>query len=62
MDGKYWAKVSKRGITEKKRDKIENTYLDAYLHININSQIFIFKKIFKGSRRSSDNELLLMRT
>ena len=45
MDGKYWAKVSKRGITEKKRDQIENPYLNAYLHININSHIFFFKKI-----------------
>ena len=40
MDGKYWAKVSKRGITEKKRDKIENPYLNAYLHINIISHIY----------------------
>ena len=35
MDGKNWAKVSKMGITERKRDNIENTYLNAHLHINI---------------------------
>ena len=40
MDGKYWAKVSKRGITEKKRDEIENPYLNAHLHINMNSHIY----------------------
>ena len=39
MDGKHWAKVSKRGITERKRAKIENSYLNAHLHININSHI-----------------------
>ena len=39
MDGEYWAKVSKRGITEKKRAKIENPYLNAHLHINMNSHI-----------------------
>ena len=37
MEGKYWAKVSKRGITERKRAKIENPYLNAHLHINMNS-------------------------
>ena len=61
MNGKYWAKVSKRGIIERKRAKIENSYLNAYLHINMNSYLFS-KKSFKGSRRSSNNELLLMRT
>ena len=35
MDGKYWAKVSKRGITERKRAKIENPYINAHLYINI---------------------------
>ena len=39
MDGKYWAKVSQRGITEKKRAKIENPYLSAHLHVNINLHI-----------------------
>ena len=39
MDGKHWAKVSKRGITEQKRAKIENPYLNAHLQININSHI-----------------------
>ena len=39
MDGKHRAKVSKRGITEKKKVKIENPYRNAHLHININSHI-----------------------
>ena len=39
VDGKHWAKVSKRGITERKRAKIENPYLNAHLHINMNSYI-----------------------
>ena len=40
MNGKYWAKVSKREITERKRAKIENPYLNAHLHINMNSHIY----------------------
>ena len=40
MDGKHWAKESERGITERKRAKIENPYLNAYLHINMNSHIY----------------------
>ena len=40
MEGKYWAKVSKRGITERKKAKIENPYLNAHLHINMNSHIY----------------------
>ena len=36
MNGKYWAEVSKRGITERIRAQIENPYLNAHLHININ--------------------------
>ena len=40
MNGKYWAKVSKRKITERKRAKIENPYLYAHLHINMNSHIY----------------------
>ena len=39
MDGKHWTKVSKRGITERKRAKIENPNLNAHLHINMNSRI-----------------------
>ena len=39
MNGKYWAKVSKRGKNERKRAKIENHYLNAHLHINMNSHI-----------------------
>ena len=38
MDGKQWAKVSKRGISEK-RAKIKNPYLNAHLHINMNLYI-----------------------
>ena len=60
MDGKHWAKVSKRGITDRKRAKIENPYLNAHLHINMNSHNY-FKKILQ-SRRSWNNELFLMRT
>ena len=44
MDGKHWEKVSKRGITERKGAKIENPYINTYLHINMNSH-FNFKKI-----------------
>ena len=40
MNGKYLAKVSKRGITERKRAKIENPHLNAHLHINMNSRIY----------------------
>ena len=39
VDGKHWAKVSKRGISERKRAKIENPYLNAHLHINMYSHI-----------------------
>ena len=39
MDGKYWAKVSKRGITKRKSAKIENPYLNAHLYINMISHI-----------------------
>ena len=62
MDGKHLAKVSKRGITERKRTEIENPYLNAHLHINTNFSYLISRKSFKRSRRSSDNELFLMRT
>ena len=48
MDGKFWARVSKRGITEKKRDKIENPYLIGYLHINMNSHIYFQKNPSRG--------------
>ena len=44
MNGKYWAKVSIRGITERKRAKIENPYLNAHLHINMNLHIYFQKK------------------
>ena len=40
MVGKHWAKVSKRGITERKRAKIKNPYLNAQLHINMISHIY----------------------
>ena len=48
MDGKYWAKVSERGITEDKRDKSENPYLNAYLHINMNSHIYFQENPSRG--------------
>ena len=50
MDGKYWAKVSKRGITEKKGIKLKNPYLNAYLHININSHIYFQENPSRGLR------------
>ena len=48
MNGKYWAKVSKRGTTERKRDKIENLYLNAHLHINMNSHIYFHENPSSG--------------
>ena len=39
VNGKHWAKVPKKSITEKKMAKIENPYLNAHLHINLNSHI-----------------------
>ena len=48
MDGKYWAKVSNRGITERKRAKIENPYLNAHLHINMNSHIYFQENPSRG--------------
>ena len=39
MDGKHLENVSKRAITERKRAKIENPYLNAHLHINMNLHI-----------------------
>ena len=39
MDGEHWAKVSKRGITERKRAKIENPHLNGHLYINMNLYI-----------------------
>ena len=48
MDGKYWAKVSERGINEYKRDKIENPYLNAYLHKNMNLHIYFQENPWRG--------------
>ena len=39
MGGEHWAKVSKRGITERKMAKIENPYVNAHQHINMNLHI-----------------------
>ena len=39
MDDEDRAKVSKRGITERQRAKIENPYLHAHVHINMNLHI-----------------------
>ena len=50
MNGKYWAKVSKRGITERKGAKIENPYLNAHLHINMNSHIYFQENPSNGLR------------
>ena len=51
MDGKHWAKVSKRGITERKRAKTENPYLNAHLHINMNSHIYFQENPLNGLGR-----------
>ena len=48
MDGKHWAKVSKRGITEKKRAKIENPNLNAQLNINMISHIYFQENSTNG--------------
>ena len=48
VDGKCWTKVSKRGITERKRVKIENPYLNVHLHINMNSHIYFQKNPSSG--------------
>ena len=50
MDGKYWAKVSKRGLIERKRAKIENSYLNAHLYIDMNSHIYFQEKPTSGLR------------
>ena len=42
------AKVSKRTITEKKRDTIRNPYLNAYLHNNMNSHIYFQENPSRG--------------
>ena len=39
VDGKHWAKVSKWGITERKRAKIKNPYRNVHLHINMTLHI-----------------------
>ena len=62
MNGKYWAKVSKRGITGRKKGKFENPYLNAHLHIKMNSHICFQENPSSSLRRSCDNELFLMRT
>ena len=48
MNGKYWAEVSKRGITERKRAQSENPYLNAHLHINMNSHIYFQENSSSG--------------
>ena len=40
MVGKHSAKVSKTEITERKRAKIENPYLNVLLHINMISHFY----------------------
>ena len=50
MVGKYWANVSKRGITEIKRAEIKNTYLNAHLYINMNSHIYFQQNPSSGLR------------
>ena len=50
MDGKYWAKVSKRGITEKKGLKLKTPNLNAHLYINMNSHIYFEQNPSSGLR------------
>ena len=38
MDGKHWAKVSKRGITGRKGAKIENPYLNAHVWTKVSKR------------------------
>ena len=47
-DGKYWANESKGEITERKRAKIENPYLNVHLHINMNSHIYFQENPLRG--------------
>ena len=61
MDGKHWVKVSKRGITERKRAKIENPYLNAHLHINI-SHIYFPENPSNGRGGVAITSFFLMRT
>ena len=55
MDGRHWAKVSKRRITERKRLKLKTlTLMRIYNQYDF---IYLFsRKSFKRSWRSSDNE------
>ena len=62
MNDKYWAKVSRRGITERKGARTENTYLYAHLHINMNSHIYFQENPSSGlwelRQRTFSNENL----
>ena len=62
MVGKHWAKVSKRGITERKRVQIEKSLPKCASTYQYDFTYLFSRKFFKRSRRSSDNELFLMRT
>ena len=62
MDGEHWAKVSKRGITDRKRAKIENTYLNAHLYININLHNNFHENPSNGLGGVAITNFLLMRT
>ena len=48
MDGKHWANASKRRLRERKRAKFENPYLNAHLHINMNSHIYFQENPSRG--------------
>ena len=50
MNAKIGQKYQKGEITERKRAKIENPYLNAHLHINMNSHIY-FQKILQAFLR-----------
>ena len=48
MDGKHWAKASRRGMTGRKSAKIENAFLNAHLHINMISHIYFQENPLSG--------------
>ena len=54
--------LSKRGITERKRAKIENPYLNAHLHINMISYIYFQENPSHSLGGVAITSFFLMRT
>ena len=48
MDGKYWVRVSERGISEKKRDKIENPYLSWLVVLGFNGPLRQYFSLYRA--------------